>query len=65
MRLTPQRFDHLLSLVRPELVKECWSPKPIAPSERLALTLRYLASGDSQDRLCMYTELAAHQFHVY
>ena len=48
MRMTPQRFDHLLSLVGPELVTECRPREPIAPSERLALTLRYLASGDSQ-----------------
>ena len=50
--MTPQRFDHLFSLVvGPELVKECRSREPISPSERLALTLRYLASGDSQKSL--------------
>jgi phage FluMu protein Com len=47
--MTPERFDHLLSLVKEDL-----SPKPspfrrpINAEEKLLVTLRYLATGDSQ-----------------
>ena len=46
--MSPDRFDHLLSLVHDGLVKKFHIRKPISPEERLAVTLRYLASGDSQ-----------------
>ena len=47
--MSPERFEHLLSLVAPHIVKkECRSREPISPSERLVITLRYLATGDSQ-----------------
>ena len=47
--MSPDHFDHLLSLVGPLIAKkDCKSHKPISPSERLAVTLRYLATGDSQ-----------------
>ncbi|KAG0434899.1 hypothetical protein HPB47_018798 [Ixodes persulcatus] len=48
-RMTRKRFEHLLSLVGPLLLKQAtfWST-PIAPAERLSLTIRYLAHGASQ-----------------
>ncbi|CAN7945316.1 unnamed protein product [Ixodes pacificus] len=48
-RMTRQRFEHLLSLVGPLLLKQTtfWRA-PIAPAERLSLTIRYLAHGASQ-----------------
>ena len=47
--MSPERFDHLLSLVGPLISKLTTRFRnPISPSERLAVTLRYLATGDSQ-----------------
>ena len=49
VRMTPQGFEHLLSLVGPHLQQTTTKMrKPISPAERLVLTLRFLASGDSQ-----------------
>ena len=48
VRKSPERFDHLLSLVHDRLVRKFHVREPISPAERLADTLRYLASGDSQ-----------------
>ncbi|KAK3931751.1 Protein ALP1-like [Frankliniella fusca] len=50
MRMTPECFDRLLALIMPFIRKYSWR-KPIPPGERLAITLRYLASGDSQTSL--------------
>ena len=51
--MTPQRFEHLLSLVGPHLQQTTTKMRePISPAERLVLTLRFLASGDSQQSLC-------------
>ena len=47
--MAPERLEHLLSLVGPKIAKkQCKSRNPIPPEERLVLTLRYLATGDSQ-----------------
>lgn len=49
IRMSPERFEHLLSLVAPHISKQKTKLRnPIGPAERLYLTLRYLASGDSQ-----------------
>ena len=47
--MSPERFDHFLSLAGP-LISELATRlrNPISPSERLAVTLRYFATGDSQ-----------------
>ena len=45
-RMSPEQFDHLLSLIRPKIEKEYKVRPPISAEERLAATLRYLASGD-------------------
>ena len=47
--MTPQRFEHLLSIVSPLISKKSTKFRsPISAAERLTLTLRYLATGDSQ-----------------
>ena len=48
MRMSPERFEHLNSLTKPLLTKRCWNRQPISAEHRLAITLRYLATGDSQ-----------------
>ncbi|XP_018394548.1 PREDICTED: putative nuclease HARBI1 [Cyphomyrmex costatus] len=47
-RMTKEQFEDLLQLIAPLIVKEDAIRTPISPKERLLLTLRYLASGDSQ-----------------
>ena len=46
--MDPETFDNLLARVTPWLTKKNLIRKPISAAERLAVTLRYLASGDSQ-----------------
>ena len=47
VRMTPQRFEHLLSLVGPHLQRTTMKMiEPISPAVRLLLTLRFLASGE-------------------
>ena len=46
--MTPGRLEELLCLVGPYLVKNSTTHEPISPAERLAVTLRFLATGDSQ-----------------
>ena len=56
--MSPERFDDLLNRVGPYLQKkECRSRESISPSERLVVTLRYLASGDSQQSHFLYFRL--------
>ncbi|KAM7309951.1 protein ALP1-like [Ixodes scapularis] len=53
-RMTPQRFDHLLSLVGPLLQKKAtFFREPISPAERLSFTIRCLAHGSSQQLASM------------
>ena len=47
--MSPERFEHLLQLVGPKITKQDTRFRKCIPAgERLALTLRFLASGDSQ-----------------
>ena len=47
--MSPDRFDHLLGLVTPLIAKkDSRFRKAIPECERLALTLRFLATGESQ-----------------
>ena len=47
--MSPERLEHLLTLIGPLLAKKtCRSREIISPSERLVITLRYLATGHSQ-----------------
>ncbi|XP_034234424.1 putative nuclease HARBI1 [Thrips palmi] len=50
MRMTPEAFDWLLERVSPLIVKRSNRPA-ICPGQRLAVTLRFLASGDSMASL--------------
>lgn len=48
-RISPERFEHLLTLVGPLTAKKQFKSRNlISAAERLMLTLRYLATGDSQ-----------------
>ena len=50
--MSPERFQHLLDLVRPHIEKaDTKFRKAISAAERLAITLRFLATGDSQQTL--------------
>ena len=47
--MSPTMFEELLSFVSPIIVKQSTAMRdPISPSERLAVTLRYLVTGDAQ-----------------
>ena len=47
-RMSLEDFDHLLNLVTPQIKKNTTHLREtISPKERLLLTLRFLASGDS------------------
>ncbi|KAE8738274.1 hypothetical protein FOCC_FOCC016250, partial [Frankliniella occidentalis] len=48
LRMTPSCFDWLLEQVSDLITKESTRRESISAGERLAVTLRYLASGDSQ-----------------
>lgn len=48
VRMTAEQFDHILELVTPHIQKlDTVMRKSISPLNRLALTLRYLATGES------------------
>ena len=49
--MSPECFDHLAGLIRDKITRKCHVRKPISPQERLVVTLRYLATGDSQHSL--------------
>ena len=51
-RMSPERFDHLLTLVRDQReAKDTAFKKYFLAAGRLAITLRYLASGETQQSL--------------
>ena len=50
--MSPEGFQHLLSMVKPLIEKkDAKFRKCISATERLALTLRFLVTGDSQQSL--------------
>lgn len=49
--MSPEQFDHVLSLVEPMIAKRIVARMPICAEERLAITLRFLASGESKESL--------------
>ena len=50
--MSPDRFDHLLSLIEGRIAKKDTKfRKSITPAERLAITLKFLATGDSQQSM--------------
>ena len=53
--MSPEKLEHLLRLVAPYIVKKmCRTRKPISLAERLTLTLRHLATGDSQQSMSFF-----------
>ena len=53
VRMSKERFDHLLGLVREKITKKDTQMRDaITAEERLVITLRYLSSGMSQQDLC-------------
>lgn len=51
-KMSPERFEDLLTLVGKFIEKTpCRSRRSISEAERLMVTLRYLATGDSQQSL--------------
>ena len=54
MRMTPDRMEYLFSLGGPYITKLSTNyRKPIPPEHRLSLTLRHLATGESQISLSL------------
>ena len=50
--MSPERFQHLLSLIRDKITKKTTRfRKPLSAEERLVITLRFLATGESQQSL--------------
>ena len=55
LRMSPERFENLLQMVGPSIKKKfCPSRLPISPSERLIVTIRYLATGEAQQTQSFY-----------
>lgn len=51
-RMTPTDFENLLAIVGPRISRKCSNFRaPISAQDRLAITLRYLSSGDSYTSL--------------
>ena len=46
-RMSPSQLEDLINWVAPLIIKDSVHREAICPEERLCLTLRYLASGDS------------------
>ena len=48
-RMSPEKFYELLAIVGPEITKQTTPMRaPISAEQRLAVTLRYLTTGDAQ-----------------
>ena len=63
MRMAPDRKEHLLSLVALHITKLSTNYKqPIPPEQRLLLTLRRLATGESQISSVCNTTMDDKQF---
>ena len=51
-RMSPSTFDELLSFIAPLIIKQRTVMRdPVGPAERLAVTLRYLVTGDAQSTI--------------
>ena len=48
VRMSPNRFDHLLELTKPMIMEKNAVSVPAPPDERLAIALWFLASSESQ-----------------
>ena len=53
LRMSKERFDHLLGLIREEITKkDTYMREAVTAEERLVITIRYLVTGMSQQDLC-------------
>ena len=46
--MSSEKFEHLSSLLRDQIARKHHIRQPIPPEERLAVTLRYLATGNTK-----------------
>ena len=46
--MSPETFEHLSSLLRDQITRKHHIRQPIPPEEYLAVTLRYLATGNTK-----------------
>ncbi|OXA44244.1 putative nuclease HARBI1 [Folsomia candida] len=53
VRMTKNSFDEILHLIEPDITCKKTHSRPIMPIEKPALTLRYMASGNSQVSLAL------------
>ncbi|XP_011269237.2 uncharacterized protein LOC105259170 [Camponotus floridanus] len=53
-RMTATQFEELLYLVAPAVTKQTVIREPLPPAERLSITLRYLATGDSMHSMSFH-----------
>ena len=53
MRMSPDQFKEILNAIEPDICKQStkMGGEPIVPAERLALMLRFLATGESSQSL--------------
>ena len=56
--MSPNQFDHLWELLKPIILKNNAGRALIPPDERLAIALRFLASGESRASLNYYFKIA-------
>ena len=53
-RMSPSTFEELLSWVAPHIIRQTTRFRdPVHPNERLAVTLRYLATGDAKSTIAL------------
>ena len=55
--MPPNRFEHLLKLIKPMIMKKNVGRAPIPPDERLAIALRLSGSGESETSLSYYFKI--------
>ncbi len=60
VRMLPETLEHLLKLVAPDITKEVKKMRePISADQRLVVTLRYLATGDSHATIAASYRMSA------
>ena len=57
VRMSANRFGHLLELIKPMIMKKNAVRAPIPPDELLAIVLMFLTSGESQTLLSYYFKI--------
>ena len=57
VRMSPNRFNQLLQFLKSIILKSNALRAPIPPDERLAIALRFLASGESRTSLNIILKL--------